>query len=78
MENMVFTPDQIRTIFTVLGELWKKPYAELNEYLGSETIYKMRDLYHRMRYAGYCEEHHIRYEDMDIEDFVNAELEIDF
>ena len=69
---MNLTDNEKRTVRAVLGELLKKPYKELNTFLGSLTIQEMQILYNKMKYEKYCEEHGIRYEDMTENDFIQA------
>lgn len=69
---MNLTDNEKRTVREVLGELLKKPYKELNTFLGSITIQEMQILYNKMKYEKYCEEHGIRYEDMTENDFIQA------
>ena len=59
-------------VLAVFGELNKKRDAELNMYLGSETIKEMRTLYDKLRYEEYCERRGITYEEMTEEDFIDA------
>ncbi len=71
---MTLTLEEKRTVRAVFGELLRKPYGELNSYLGSVTIKEMRRLYSKLSYEDYCEERGIRYEDMTEEDFIDAHL----
>lgn len=72
---MNLTTNEKRTILAVFDELLRKPYSELNTFLGSLTIEEMQKLYGKLRHEGYCERHGIRYEDMTEEDFEQAYLE---
>lgn len=72
---MKFTADEKRTIKAVFGELLKKPYSEINTFLGSLTIEEMQKLYSKLRYEQYCDERGIKYEDMTEDDFISAEEE---
>lgn len=66
------TDNEKRTVLAVFGELLKKPYDELNTFLGSLTIEEMQRLYHRLKYEPYCDRHGIKYEDMTEDDFIQA------
>ena len=72
---MKLTENEKRTIKAVFGELLKKPYSELNSFLGSITIEEMQTLYLKLRYEQYCDEHSMNYEDMTEDDFIFAEEE---
>ena len=72
---MKFTADEKRTIKAVFGELLKKPYSEINTFLGSLTIEEMQKLYSKLRYEQYCDERGIKFEDMTEDDFISAEEE---
>lgn len=63
------TQNEKRTICAVFGELLRKPYNELNTFLGSLTIEEMQKLYSKLHYEDYCIRHEIRYEDMTEADF---------
>lgn len=69
---MTLTKKEKRVVLAVFGELNKKRDAELNMYLGSETIKEMRTLYNKLRYEEYCERRGITYEEMTEEDFIDA------
>ena len=68
------TKEEKRTVREVFGELLRKPYDELNSYLGSLTIKEMMWLYRKLNYEDYCEERGIRYEDMTEDDFIDAHM----
>lgn len=70
---MKLTVDEKRTVRAVLVELLKKPYWELNCFLGSLTIEEMRTLYLKLRYEEYCDERGIKFEDMTVHDCIAAE-----
>lgn len=65
----MMTKEEQRTVLAVFEELVKMPYSDLNKFLGSTTIQEMAELYNKLRYADYCEEHGIEYEEMTDEDF---------
>lgn len=69
---MTLTKKEKRVVLAVFDELNKKRNAELNMYLGSETIKEMRTLYDKLRYEEYCERRGITYEEMTEEDFIDA------
>lgn len=46
---MVISDNHVRTIIAVFGELLRKPYEEVNTYIGSETYKEMQDLYSRAK-----------------------------
>ena len=69
---MTLTKKEKRVVLAVFGELNKKRDAELNMYLGSETIKEMRTLYDKLHYEDYCERRGITYEEMTEEDFIDA------
>ena len=69
---MTLTKKEKRVVLAVFGELNKKRDAELNMYLGSETIKEMRTLYNKLRHEEYCERRGIAYEEMTEEDFIDA------
>ena len=73
---MKLTANEKRTVKAVFGELLKKPYSELNCFLGSLTIEEMQKLYSKLRYEQYCDERGINYEDMTEDDFISAEEEM--
>ena len=73
---MKLTANEKRTVKAVFGELFKKPYSELNCFLGSITIEEMQKLYLKLRYEQFCDERGINYEDMTEDDFILAEEEI--
>lgn len=75
---MKLTANEKRTVQAVFGELLKKPYSELNCFLGSLTIDEMQKLYFKLRYEKYCEENGITYDDMTEEDFISAEEEMSY
>lgn len=66
------TEAEKRTVLAVFGELLKKPYSELNTFLGSLTIEEMQKLYLRLKYEPYCKRHNIEYEEMTEDDFIQA------
>ena len=66
------TEAEKRTVLAVFGELLKKPYGELNTFLGSLTIEEMQKLYSKLKYEPFCLRHGIKYEDMTEEDFIQA------
>lgn len=70
-----FTAAEIKTIDTVFYELDRMSNSDLNKVFGSITIKEIRALAGKLRYAGYCERHGIRYEDMTELDFEDAALE---
>lgn len=72
---MKLTAAEKRTVKAVFGELLKKPYSELNCFLGSLTIKEMQTLYSKLRYEQYCDERSMNYEDMTEDDFISAEEE---
>lgn len=74
---MELTTNEKRTVKEVFGELLKKPYSELNCFLGTLTIQEMQKLYSQLRYEQYCDDHDINYEDMTEDDFISAEEEAD-
>ena len=76
MKEMTLSIRESATVFCVIDELLRKSYAELNYTFGTETIQNMQKLWSKMRYADYCDEHGIAYEDMTEDDFVNAYLEM--
>lgn len=69
---MTLTKKEKIVVLAVFDELNKKRNAELNMYLGSETIKEMRTLYDKLRYEEYCERRGITYEEMTEEDFIDA------
>ena len=73
---MKLTTNEKRTVKGVFGELIKKPYSELNSFLGSITIKEMQKLYSKLRYEQYCDDRGIKYEDMTEDDFISAEEEM--
>ena len=70
---MKLTANEKRTVKGVFGELLKKPYSELNCFIGSITIKEMQKLYLKLRYEQYCDARGIKYEDMTEDDFISAE-----
>ena len=66
------TDQEKRTVCAVFHELLKKPYAELNTFLGSLTIEEMQRLYGKLKYEDYCKAHEIAYEEMTWDDFIQA------
>lgn len=72
---MKLTANEKRTVREVFSELLKKPYSELNCFLGSITIKEMQTLYCKLRYEQYCDDRGINYEDMTEDDFIIAEEE---
>ena len=73
---MKLTANEKRTVKAVFGELLKKPYSELNCFLGSITIKEMQKIWSKLRYEQFCDERGINYEDMTEDDFIIAEEEI--
>lgn len=71
----ILTDNEKRTVQAVFSELLKKPYSELNSFLGNITIEEMQKLYSKLRYSQYCDSHSIKYEDMTEDDFISAEEE---
>ena len=74
---MNLTANEKRTVKAVFSELLKKPYYELYPVRGSITVDEMRTLYLKLRYEKYCEDHGIRFEDMDEMDIFYAEKDIE-
>lgn len=73
---MTFTPNEQRTVQAVFESLLKRfTDDELNCFIGSVTIGEMHELYNKLRYDSYCQEHGIKYEEMTEEEFVDAALE---
>ena len=72
---MTLTANEKKTVLGVFEELLRKEYAELNTFLGSQTITDMQTLYQKLKYEGYCDRHGISYEEMSTDDFVSAALE---
>lgn len=71
MAKFVNKIDEKKVVLEVFGELLKKPYHELNTFLGSVTIDEMQKIYSRLKYEDYCKEHGISsYEEMTEEDFI--------
>lgn len=68
---MTLTENEKRTVLAVFDSLIRKPYSELNTFLGSRTIQEMGRLFLKMKYDDYCNEHGIAYEDMTEEDFID-------
>lgn len=66
------TDQEKRTVRAVFHELLKKPYAELNTFLGNLTIQEMESLYSKLKYEDYCKDHEIAYEEMTEDDFIRA------
>lgn len=62
-------------VMGVFGSLLQKSYSELNTFLGSLTIQEMQEMYSRLEYEDYCNDHGIKYEDMTDDDFIQACLE---
>ena len=69
---MKLTKNEKRTVLAVFEELSKKPYSELNKFLGSITIQEMAKLRNKLYYEDFCEKHGVKYEDMTPEDFEMA------
>lgn len=44
LKEIILNENEIRTILEVFGEIQKKPYNEVNTYLGSVTIAEMVSL----------------------------------
>ena len=74
---MNLTANEKRTVKAVFSELLKKPYYELYPFLGDLTVSEMQKLYYKLRYEQYCEDHGIRFEDMDEMDIFYAEEDIE-
>ena len=66
------TAEEKRVVLAVFGSLVYRNDEDLNRFLGSETIREMQQMYLRLKYEGYCEKHGIKYEDMTVDDFVQA------
>ena len=45
MIGITLNENQIKTILSVFGELRKRPYEEINTFIGSITIDEMNELY---------------------------------
>lgn len=73
-DTVEITREEMNTVLAVFSELVRKPYNELNTYLGSETIKRMSALQSKLEHHDYCKERGIRYEDMTDDDFENAAL----
>lgn len=69
---MILSERELCTVTAVLEELLRKPYSELNKVYGTLTIKEMSELYCKLEYRDYCEEHGIAFEDMDDLDFEQA------
>ena len=74
---MNLTANEKRTVKAVCAKLLEKPYYELYPFLGSITVDEMRTLYLKLRYEKYCDDHDIRFEDMDEMDIFYAEEDIE-
>lgn len=73
---MNLTPAEKRTVLAVFTDLLERfTEAELNAFIGTETIREMLTLRSKLHYEGYCERRGIRYEDMTDEDFEDAAME---
>lgn len=66
---MVLSERELTVVTAVFDDLLRKPYSELNTFIGSETIEEMSELFCKLRHRHYCERHGITYEDMDEFDF---------
>lgn len=72
---MNLTASEKKTVRAVFFELLRKPYKELNTFLGSLTIEDMQKLYDKLNMEDYCELHNIAYEDLTEDDRLNKYLE---
>ena len=72
---LTLTADEKRTVLAVFDDLMHLPYSEVNRFVGSLTIQDMQKLYSKLKYEGYCEQHHIKYEDMTADDYEAAYFE---
>ena len=70
---MEFTNKEVKTIKAVFNTLLMtfQDY-ELNRFMGSETIERMKALEQKLYYSDYCEENGITYEEMTEDDFIQA------
>ena len=64
------TQEDKNVVKAVFGELLRKPYNELNTFLGSYTIAEMGRVYSKLHHEPYCERHGIKFEDMTEDDFM--------
>lgn len=69
---MILSEKEKRVVLAVFGELMGRKYAELDTFLGSETIIEMQTLYSKLRHEEYCERKGIAYEEMTEDDFIEA------
>ena len=69
--GMTLTARESTMLLGILDDLLRKPYNEINQWLGSETIVDMATLAHKMRYNDYCIEHDKHYEDLTEDDFLS-------
>ena len=68
-ERWTISENERRTMVAVFNELMKKPYSELNTFLGSETIERMQAMAFKWEHATYAREHGKRVSQMDEADF---------
>lgn len=66
------TQREKQIVLSVFSDLLRKSFAELNTFIGSETIKDMAEMYHRLSFDDYCRAHNVRYEDMTEGDFIAA------
>lgn len=69
---MTLTENEKRIVKAVFRELLNRPYDEINNYLGHNTIMEMYQLFKKLKYEQYCEDRGISYEDMTEDDFIQA------
>ena len=71
MVTFVNKIEEKRVILEVFGELLKRPYRELNTFLGSLTISEMAEIYERLYHEDYCKAHGISdWHEMTEDDFI--------
>ena len=69
------TEAEMRTVQAVICEVAKMPFSKMNTFLGSMTCEEVSKLASKFWYAGYCERHGIKYEDMTEWDYEEAAME---
>ena len=68
-ERWTINENERKTMVAVFKELMKKPYNELNTFLGSETIEQMQAMAFKWEHAPYARKHDKHVSQMNDADF---------
>lgn len=74
--GITLTSEENKTVLAVLTDLQMNfTEAELNRFIGSETLKEMARIRGKLRYEWYYDKYGVPYEEMDEDDFERAYFE---